>query len=142
MDGNLSPGDFEGNILPTAADGNCDLGSRGTLHPPDHAVLGEFDAGDYLVVHLQNPVSLLQPDLLRGASRDDFQHDGSVVRHVELDTDPIEIAGEFGLGFFQFDRRHVHRMGIQFRQGSRDGRVGDCFVVDGVDVVLFDLVQD
>ena len=113
-----------------------------TFHPADHTVLRKFHSGDVLVTDLEDPVALLQTDLLGRTSRDDFQHDGRVVRDVELDADSIEIAGQVGLSLCQLDRWHIDRMRIQLCQRGSDGGVGDFPYIDRVNIVLVDLVKD
>ena len=142
MHRNLPSCDLERNCLVASADCYRDLGPGRTLHPADHAVLRESDSRDVLVPDFEDPVALLQTDLLGRTSRDDFQHDGRVVRHVELDADSIEIAGQVGLSLCQLDRWHIDRMRIQLCQRGCDGSIGDFPYIDRVNIVLVDLVKD
>ena len=133
---------LEGDDIPAAAHGHDDLGPGRALHPPDHAVLRELHAGDDLVVHLQKAVTGQHARLLGRAAGDHLQHDGRIVRHVELDADAFEIAGQLFVRLLLFHRRQVYRMRIQLRQGPGDGGVRHAGLVDGVDIVLPDLVED
>ena len=139
---NLAADDLEGDDVRAAAHGHDDLGPGRALHPPDHAVLRELHAGDDLVVHLQEPVAGQHARLLGRAAGDHLQHDGRVVRHVELDADALEIAGQLLVGLLPFHGRQVHRVRVQLRQGPGDGGVRHPGLVDGVDIVLLDLVED
>ena len=137
--------DLERDPLFASSYGDGDLSACRAFHPAHHAVLRKSHAGDVLFPDLENPVAFLKTDLLGWPSRNDLQHevhDGSVVRHVELYADAVEIAGEVSLRLCQLHRRHVDRVRVKLRKCSRDCRFSDIIDVDGVHIVSVDLVED
>ena len=139
---NLSSLDLEEDFFLASSHGDVDLGPGRAFHPSDHAVLREFHAGDHFVIDLQDPVSFSESCFFGGPSRNHLKHDCRVVRYIELDTDTVEIASQFGFGILQLHWRHVHRMRIQFRQRCHYRCLADCLGVDCVHVVPADLVHD
>ena len=135
-------GDFERYLFLAAADGNGDLRSGRAFHPPYHAVLRELDTCDDLVIHLEDAVALLESDFLGRSARNHFQDYGGIVRHVELDADAVEVAGQVGFSLVKLNRRHIDGMRVQGGKGSSDGCVGQILPVYGIDIVLVNLVQD
>ena len=142
MDRNLSAGDFKLRIFPIATDRHIDFRPGRTFQPTHHAVLRKLDARDDFVIHLDEPVTRLKPDFLGRAAGNDFQHDGRIIRDIELDADTVEIPGQLGFGLFELYRGKINGMRIQLGQSRHDGRIGHALDIDGIDIVLLDLIQD
>ena len=118
------------------------LCSLRAFHQAYHAVLRGLHACDDLLVHLDDPVALKQSGLLRRASGDGVQDYRRVIGHIECDAYALEIAGKLALRLCELDRRKIHRMGIQFREGCNDCSVCHALHVEGVHIVLLNLLQD
>ena len=135
MHRNLSTLDLERNLLTPPLNQDIDLGTGRAFHPAHHAVLRELDAGDISIIDLQQTVPGLEPDLLRRASRDDFQHDSRVIRDVELDADAVEISGEILLRTLQVHRRKIYRMRIQSSQRCVHRSISDFVHIHSVHII-------
>ena len=107
MYGNLAAGYLEGNDLRRALDGDGDLAAGRALDEAHNAVLREFDSGDGAFVHLEETVPCPEAHLLRRTAGNHFKHYRSILRHVELYADTVEIAREVFLRFGQFHRRQI-----------------------------------
>ena len=134
--GDFAAGNLERDVFPGTADGDGDLGAGRALHETDHAVLRELDSGYYAVVHLDYAVPLHEACFLRRAACYDLKDHGGIGRDIELDADAVEVAGQLLLRVRQLYRRQIDGMGVQRRQGSRNGLFREAFAVDGIDIIL------
>ena len=125
-----------------SADCYLNLASGRALHEPDHAVLRCPGSGNRPVIDTDNPVALIEPGLLGRSSRNDAQHDGSIIGHIELDANAFEIAGKLGFRFSEFHRRKIYRMRVQFGKSSRDGSICHGIHVDGIHIILLNLLKN
>ena len=123
-------------------DSDGDLRSGRSLHPSDHAVLGELHSGDDLVVNFEKTVSGEKAHLLGRSTGNDLQNDGGVVRHIELYANPVEIPREFGFGLLKILGREINRMGIQLGESRDYGGIGHAFHIHRIDIPLFDFLED
>ena len=137
----LAPGDVKDYILSATAYLYVHLGAGRTLHHQHHRVLRGIHAGYHLVVHGDDSVARKQTGLLGRPSRDDTEHYGRVIRHVELYAYALEIALKFRFGFAQFDRRKINRMGVELRERGHDCGIGHLLHVNGIHVVLLNVVE-
>ena len=130
---------YQGSV---SADCYPDLCSGWSLHETHHAVLRSLVACYGLLIDLDDPVSLHQARLLGRTARNCIQDYCSIVRHIESDSDALEVSCEFTFGLCQLYRWKIDRMRIQFCQGSGDGSIRHALHVDGIHIVLLDLLQD
>ena len=140
--GNLAAGYFKGNDIVAALDGNGDLAAGRAFDVAHHAVLRELHTGYHQVVHFEQTVSGLQTHLLGGTAGNDFQHNGGVVGHVELDADSVKIAGQGLLGSLQFHGRQIHGMRVQLGQGCRNGSLRHAVLVQRVHIILLHQIEN
>ncbi len=142
VEGNLSAGYLKRDhlLLPLDRDGNLCAGRA--LYAANHTVLGEFNAGNHFVVHLEEAVSGEKAHLFRGASGDDFKHNCCVVGDVELYADSVEISGKFLFRSVALNGGHIHGMGI--KAGKDCGHCGIRRAVfgEGVHVVTLNNLED
>ena len=138
----LAAGDFERDDLLATLDRDRDFRAGHAPHPADHAVLRVLAARDHDRIHLEQAVSRLQADLFRRASRDDLDHHGRVVGHVELNAYAVEAAGEIGLGLFELLRGEIDGMRVELGKGGNHGSVSDFLPVHDVHIILVHLLED
>ena len=119
-----------------------DLSTGLSLHPPDHTVLREADAGDIAAVHLQDSVTRLKTGFLGRAARNDLQHNGGVIRHIELNPDAVKVAGKLGLRLLKLNRWKIDGMRVKSRKRGFHSRICNLLDVHLIHIVLLHLLKN
>ena len=89
---------------------------------PSHDVLrSHLHTRNQRVVHFHDAVSCQDAHLFRRPSRHRLNHEQGILRHVELDTDTVEIPLQGFIHAFHFFGSGISGMRIQFFQHAFDG---------------------